>query len=232
LADKIVKNENTNSYFSLTKQRSAKMKLEITAWKWFFSLFLMSASALANAFTPPPVGTQFFLTIGNEASTHEVISTQADRFITRSITAGEPRSSEMTRFLGMFNFNKRLNEGIFAGDSNKALALFPLKVGNRVTFSHYGGSGNRWHRDHIVEVVSEQTAQIGQDKSAVFSLKIQSESPGFMKLDGVCDFAPQLGTCIRFVGDLFVRGNSALTGPMNLVVTKVILNGTELVIQP
>jgi hypothetical protein len=211
---------------------ATKMKLEITITKWICSLFLLTSTAQTHAYTPPPVGAQFFTTTGNGDFIHEVISNRDDRFTVRSLKVGESKHSETVRFLGLITFSKQLNEDIFAGDREKALALFPMKVGNKVTFSHYGGSGNRWYRNHIIEVVSEQTAQIGPEKSTVFSLKINSESPGFMKLDGVCEFAPQLGVCIRFVGDLFVRDNSALTGQTSVVMKKVVLNGIELKIEP
>lgn len=208
------------------------MNLKIKSACWGAGLCLVGAQVLASNFTPPPVGTKFYTTSKNGDFVNEVLSVEADRYTTSSTKMGESKSTETTRFLGLINFNKNLNEGILALDRDKSLALFPLKVGNKVAFSHYGGSGNRWYRDHNIEVVSEQKAQIGAEQSPVFVLKVRSESSGFFKLEGTCDYATRLAICIRVVGDLFIRGNSALTGPVDIVMTKAVINGAELPIRP
>ena len=159
------------------------MKNRLMGSFWGASLLLVGGQAWAAAFTPPPVGTKFFTTSNNGEFVNEVLSVEADRFITRSTKVGETKSNESSRFLGLLSFSQGLREGILPGDQAKAAALFPLKVGNKVAFNHYGFNGsNRWFRDHNMEVVAEKTAQIGGEPSQIFVIKLKGESPGFYKL--------------------------------------------------
>jgi len=208
------------------------MNFKIKSASFGAGLLLVGAQVLASSFTPPPVGTKFYTTSKDGDFVNEVLSVESDRYTTRSTKVGESKSTETTRFLGLITFSKERNEGILALDRDKSLALFPLKVGNKVAFSHYGGSGNRWYRDINIEVVSEQKVQIGADDSPVCVLKGRAESPGIFKMEVTCDYAPRLAICIRSVGDQVIRGNAALTGPFDIVMTKAVINGVELPIRP
>jgi len=131
------------------------MKIRFMSFCWGASLLLLGGQAWAAAFTPPPVGTKFFNTSTNGDFVNEVLSVEADRYIVRSNKVGETTSNEQGRFLGLLSFFQVSREGILPGDQAKAAALFPLKVGNKVAFNHYGfNGGNRWFRDHNMEVVA------------------------------------------------------------------------------
>jgi len=56
-------------------------------------------------------------------------------------------------------------------------------------------------------------------------------SPGFYKFEGTCEYSTRLAYCIRIDGDMFILGNSAMTGPYKLVLNKAVVNGTELLVQ-
>ena len=141
----------------------------------FISL-IASSQVFSNTYISPAVGTKYHVTSTQGDFLNEVVSVDPDRYLTTSTNLGTKSVSEITRFFGFINFAKNLREDILPLDRDKAKALFPLKVGNKSSFSHFGGTP-KWYRDHVIEVTSEYMGQIGEEKSPIFTLKMRSGIP-------------------------------------------------------
>jgi hypothetical protein len=197
---------------------------------FFTTSLLLITQATAGPYNPPAVGTKYYVTSTQGDFLNEVVSTEQDRYLTTSTQLSTKRVSEVTRFFGFINFAKNLREDILPLDRDKARSLFPLKVGNKVSFSHYGGT-SKWYRDHGIEVISEYMGQIGEENSPIFTLKMRSETPGFFKFEGTCDYSVKLAFCVQILGDLFVKDNPEFTRPVKLNVTKAQIGGVELLVK-
>ena len=192
----------------------------------FISL-IASSQVFSNTYISPAVGTKYHVTSTQGDFLNEVVSVDPDRYLTTSTNLGTKSVSEITRFFGFINFAKNLREDILPLDRDKAKALFPLKVGNKSSFSHYGGNP-KWYRDHVIEVTSEYMGQIGEEKSPIFTLKMRSESPGFFKFEGTCEYSVKLAFCVEILGDLFIKGSPDTRRPVKLNVTKAQIGGVDL----
>jgi hypothetical protein len=206
------------------------MLLETNKPILFFIFLFLSSQVFSNTYSSPAVGDKYFVSSSQGEFLNEVVSVDSDRYLTTSTNLGTKSVSEITRFLGFINFTKNLREDILSLDRDKAKALFPLKVGNKVTFSSYGGNP-KWYRDHTVEVTSAYTSQIGEANSPIFTLKMRSETPGYFKFEGTCEYSVKLAFCIQILGDLFIKGNPDINRPVKLNVTKALLGGVDLVVK-
>ena len=118
----------------------------------------------------------------------------------------------------------------FCHQSGKLLPQTYLTSGKKVNLNHYGGT-TRWFRDRNIEVVSEYLGQIGDENSPVFVLKMKSETPGFFKFEGTCEYSVKLAFCITILGDLFVKDNPEFIRPVKLHMTKAQISGIDLIIK-
>ena len=192
---------------------------------------VLAGEVLAATYSVPVAGSKYFHTsnTGGEVVT-EVLSASADGYQTRT-KRQRGTDSEEFRLFGIQALSKQLNEGVLPRDLLKAAQIFPLQLGKKVSFDTYGSSGaGRWYRGHTWEVVQEYSVQVGTNTEKVFAIKMLAESPGFFKFDGVCHYAVKYAICMQSEGELFIRGNSDLTGPINAYMTKAIVSGAEVVI--
>lgn len=193
-----------------------------------FALSSVTGHAHAATYSSPTVGAQYYWTNSMTGDLMvEVLSVGSDRYESKTQRL-QGNSSVETRLFGILSLGKQLSEGVLPLDAQKAAQIFPLAVGRKVNFDAYGTSGGgRWYRGHTWEVIQEYSTRIGATQEKFFVIKILSESPGFLKFDGVCHYSPTFAACIYLEGDLFIRGNSAMTGRMTSSMTKAVIKGVE-----
>ncbi|MEW6478025.1 MAG: hypothetical protein AB1455_01095 [Pseudomonadota bacterium] len=189
----------------------------------------LAGNTHATPYSPPVAGSSYtYSTTSSGEVTIDILSTEDGIFTTRS-KRQRGSESEERRLFGIYSMSKQFNEGILSRDLAKASEFFPLQIGKKVVFDTYGQTnGPRWYRSQTWETVRQYSLQIGQDNHQVYVIKVLSESPGYFKLDGTCDYSVVFAACIKVEGDLFVRGRPELTGPQSSYMTKAVVRGMTL----
>ncbi len=195
-------------------------------------LFLMgiaAVSAQTNSYVSPKVGTEYhFTSSANGDGINKVISVKNDSYEVET-TLKEQKPSKGLRLLGILSFPE--SAGILSQDSEKAVKILPLRVGNRVNFNSFGTTGSaRWNRDHQWEVLAEYETKIAAKVEKIYVLKLKAETYGFYKYEGTCDFSPTYAVCLRSSGEQFVANRPARTGPTSVSIRKIRLDNVEIAI--